>query len=369
MSNNQPIPFVCLPYLPLMSSHRISQWLILPVGQYTGPWISEIYKKRAEQLLKHFVWANGMAAKDIPIVVSAENGASGIVPDESDGRALQLAIDFASIDQSMVLPGDPLPRLLTTDNTELQKWPLSDDGYIAYPTGLMVRTTHGGWNLDQNDWKVPCPLDVYMPNVKVSLHDELATAIYETIQKGYADPANTTERRFTITLGWWAKSWRNSSSVSWEDRIVLLKTGFEALLDESSTPKASKLLRQLFESAAKHAGEEVKGLLWTQAEIPSRDHPFTTPTYQGTKVTDLEHWFLSFGSARNDIIHQGAAATLSYSEADSAYNGSFVMVGERVLREALKMQLELLGYGGLWKTGLDRAIHTAHAEFPEEVSG
>jgi hypothetical protein len=357
----------CLPYLPLGGAHQISDWLILPVGQYSGEWASGAYKARVEQLLRRFIWPNGTAITDIPIVVSANDGANGVIPNHPEGRALQLAINFAAIDEFMTSTGDKQGRMLTTDNAELHIWPLGEDGYIAYPTGMMVRTTWGGWNLDDSEdaWRVPAPMELFMPLIKVSFYDRLANSIYETVLRGDGDVSNVRERRLAVALGWLGKAWKNTPSISAEDRIIFLKTGFESLLDTSSTPIAAKQLRKLFEDAAAHAQEDLRGLLWSTAEIENRPHPFSGAKYQQIRVTDLEHWFLSFGSARNDVIHEGAAGNLEYSEAGSAYNGTLVMTAERVLRESIKMELELLGYGGLWKTGLERVLHEALSQIDE----
>lgn len=260
--------------------------------------------------------------------------------------------------------------MLTTDNAELHIWPLGADGYIAYPTGLMIRTTWGGWNLDDGEgvWRVPAPMELFMPLVKVSFYGRLANAIYETVMLGDGNPSKAAERRLATALGWLGKAWKNTPSISLEDRIVFLKTAFESLLDTSKTPMAAKRLRKLFEDAAAHAQEEVKGLLWSSAEAESRLHPFTGAQYQNVQVTDLEHWFLAFGSTRNDVIHDGAASTLTYDETGSAYNGSLVMTAERVLRESIKMQLELLGYRGLWKTGMERVLHETLSQINENDS-
>lgn len=366
--NETSTPLVCLPYLPLNGAYQIGKWLILPANQYSGDWVNDSYKARVDQLLGRFIWPNRTTITDIPIVVSAEDGANGVIPGQAEGRALQLALSFSAIDEFRTADGNAQGRTVTADNAELQIWPLGADGYIAYPTGSIARTLWGGWNLDDDmhAWRVPAPMELSMPLVKVSLYGRLASSIYETVQKGDGDTANVTERRVAVTLGWLSKAWKNTPSISEEDRIIFLKTGFESLLDTSSTPTAAKRLRKLFEDAAAHAREELKNLLWSAAETESRPHPFTEAGYQNVQVTDLEHWFLSFGSVRNSIIHDGAASTLAYEEANSAYNGSLVMTAERVLREAIKMQLELLGCGGLWKTGVDRVLHDALAQLEDK---
>lgn len=101
-------PLVCLPYLPLGGAHQVGEWLIVPLDQYSGTWESDVYKARTEQLLKRFIWPNGTTITDIPIVVSAKDGANGVVPDQAQGRALQLAINFAAIDEFLTSTGDRL---------------------------------------------------------------------------------------------------------------------------------------------------------------------------------------------------------------------------------------------------------------------
>ena len=73
-------------------------------------------------------------------------------------------------------------------------------------------------------------------------------------------------------------------------------------------------------------------------------------------MIDPEHWFLSFGVLRNSIIHEGLSLNTVYNVAGSAYNGEYVWVGERVFREAIKMKLETLGHGGLWRTDIARKV-------------
>jgi hypothetical protein len=73
-------------------------------------------------------------------------------------------------------------------------------------------------------------------------------------------------------------------------------------------------------------------------------------------TTDLQHWFLAFSNARNAVIHKGVVPKLRYRGARSRYNGHFVDVGERLLRESIKVSMVGLGYSNIWRSQLWRAI-------------
>jgi hypothetical protein len=71
---------------------------------------------------------------------------------------------------------------------------------------------------------------------------------------------------------------------------------------------------------------------------------------------------MSFGKARNHIIHGESSPTLHYDQKDSAYNGPFFWTAERLLREALVVTLGEFGYNELWRSHLYRAIQRTYVE-------
>jgi hypothetical protein len=79
-------------------------------------------------------------------------------------------------------------------------------------------------------------------------------------------------------------------------------------------------------------------------------------------LTDLEHWFMEFASARNSIIHNGIVPRLSYEEPDSAYNGQYVFTAEFLLRAVIKVSVSTLGYPDLWRSELWRIVKAAYDE-------
>lgn len=363
-----PSRLLCLPYLPLAAPIQVGDWLLINSQDFTGPWLDAKFEKRSKQLLERFVGLNSSPLNTPAIVVSAKHGANGEVPNQVEGAALQLALNFGFVGNNPYQSEDNYTwHMVTTDNTELQIWPIPSegDGWIAYPTGIVILTKHGGWNLDEAGWSVPCPLELHMPLASVSGDAATTQAIYEIAVKVNSDTENLPpldqERHILTAISWWSKSWRNTPSVSWADRVVILKTAFEALLGgESHTPKAAQLLRMLFEAAASKVEGKVEGLLWSTSETPTHTAlPHIKKQIKIDKLTDLEHWFIEFGNQRNKIIHEGITPSLTYQEGKSVYNGHLVLTADRVLREAVKLQLESLGYPGLWRSGTDRTLHDA----------
>ncbi len=77
------------------------------------------------------------------------------------------------------------------------------------------------------------------------------------------------------------------------------------------------------------------------------------------RITDLEHWFIEFGRARNTIIHAGGMPEFAYSHPKSAYNGPFTFTAEFLLRGVIKVLLSDLGYQDAWRGALWRDINAA----------
>ena len=80
---------------------------------------------------------------------------------------------------------------------------------------------------------------------------------------------------------------------------------------------------------------------------------------QSTLITDLEHWFIAFGDARNAIIHKGGLLELTYSGSNPDYNGPFVFTAEFLLRGVIKVLLSKLGYENAWRSERWRTIDAA----------
>jgi hypothetical protein len=116
------------------------------------------------------------------------------------------------------------------------------------------------------------------------------------------------------------------------------------------------MLRERFETTLIQPGEGIgiDGLLWSRSEAT-----FTRSWANGTRTAQLsafEHWFMAFADARNEILHHGSLAEHEYVRPGSPYVGRYVEVGDRVLREAIKVTIGLCGWPRVWRQrGLDRA--------------
>ena len=72
---------------------------------------------------------------------------------------------------------------------------------------------------------------------------ELLEAAYQVFVGKHDDVDAALARRVGIAVDWLAKAWRNTRSVRVEDRIVLLNTGFEALIGTSTTHRSARRLQ------------------------------------------------------------------------------------------------------------------------------
>lgn len=233
--------------------------------------------------------------------------------------------------------------------------PLEPAGGVALGRGLRAHVLTGGYNIFHPDFAVPPPLELHMP-VDMSLDDELLTALYETSMR--AQPGSR-ESAVQTAVRWVVKSWMNSASVSWYDRLVFLKIASEAQCATHWSADAAKLFVWLFANATNQEGDGsgTNELVW-QPNEPT----FPTTRKNGTvdTLSAFEHWYMAFADARNDIVHSGTTASLDYLEPGSPYEGSFVEVGDRVMREAIKVELGELRYPVVWRrhTSLARASYT-----------
>jgi len=332
-------PFlISAPFLPLDEFIDVGPWRIGPLDVYTGPWLTDGFEQVSRTFLGSFRLANGEALTNPSIIVHTDTGADGTLPDESERRALALGIGFATIDANRYWEPDPGDEwsTATSDNADIWIQPIDQEHRrIAIERGLRVRVLAGGYRLEAG-FTVQAPIEIHMPR-RVQLDGEMAVAIRELA----ISPPGGHEReaeQVLVAINWLLKSWRNTQSVSWEDRVVLLKTAFEALLGKSRTYAAMPLLVELFKAAEQHLVDT----LWVSDE-PTVERQAGGNAYI---VTMLEHWYGAFADARNAIVHSGTtgAAVLCYDEPDSPYCGPFPEIGDRVLREAITARLASLGF-------------------------
>lgn len=95
-----------------------------------------------------------------------------------------------------------------------------------------------------------------------------------------------------------------------------------------------------------------------QVDIPIRGTPH--------QVTDLQHWLHRFGDARNEIIHEGTVPPLVVADGTN-YDGPLFNIGERLLRESIKVSMIELGFTDLWRPRLTRLLARTIRDQMEEA--
>jgi len=358
------------PYLHVRKPIAICDWEIGPLDAFADRWADDNFKKQSEAFLGKFVDEKGEPIEHPSIVCRRNAKIDGTPPTPEELEALASAIDFAFLD------GNPrnLPQtqanawaVLTSDSTEFFVWPIDvDQGNVVVTTGLMVRMRNTGYRIDDDELIIRPPLDLHVSLGSHSADEMCLEAVYKTVLSSATSPgANKNADRIKVAIGWLSKAWRNTASVHFPERVVFLKTAFEALTATSSSARSAASLRSLFEAIPDTQPGYTEQLVWSPAETPV--HEWKWKDRNGTEhtdyVTELEHWFMSFAQARNDIIHQGASPSLEYTGPAAAYHGHFVFTAEFLLRGVVKVMLGPFGYPDLWRSEVWRAVKAAVEEW------
>jgi hypothetical protein len=314
----------------------------------------------AERFLASFRDTAGQPIEKPSVLARIDNGADGMPPTHDEFAALQLAIGFAVVDQNPYWSAESQYdgwRVATTDNADLWVQPLNlDEGWIALGRGARVAVTGGGLNLNDEDFFVPAPLELHLP-FGLRLDAELLDANYRTL---LAPPSEHAETAATIrvALRWLLKSWQNTKSISWDDRLVFVKVATEALTGEERNVESAKRLERLFAAAQDQPGEGlgIEDLLWSPGEsLVERRWQTRGGEERSQQVSQFVHWCCALGDARNALVHGEDGTDLEYHQPGSLYEGPFVELADRVVREAICVLLGECGYPAVWRRGLTRA--------------
>jgi len=363
-------PVACLvPYLPLSTPLVFSGWWLGPLESFGGPWLSTEFEQSVRRLAEVFRDPAGQPLRRPSILVSEVDGADGAPPSREALRCLQLAIAFATIQQNVYWSSDDRHdgwRVATSDNAMLWVQPLDlVDHRIALGRGSRVQSTAGGYKLTDEGFLIPPPLELHLP-FYITLDAELLEALYTVLMQ---PPAGTEHvvSSIAVAVSWLIKSWQNTPSITWEDRLVFVKVATEALTGKERSHESAAALLEIFRSTPDQRGAGVGGscLLWQP------DEPLLTRTYTkngrptASEVTQMEHWACALGDARNAVVHGEADIEHMYHEANSPYAGPFVEIGDRVVREAITVILGALGYPRVWRRGIARASFAAYEHLLE----
>ena len=297
---------------------RFADWELGPVQAFEDRWLDPQFKFRAEAFLQKFVGPHDDKPLRAPALLCRKGTElDGEEPSNEEFKALQLSIAFTFLDGNPRY--DPESQqggsaVITSDNTELYGWPVDlEKGHVTQSTGLLVRTT--SYWVDSPTLIVKPPLDLHMPTVTSSPDPLLLAGIYETVLKSLRSPReNRTANQVRLAVEWLEKAWRNTATVLYPERLVFLKTAFEAITGTSTNWRSARRLRDIFEALSDTTERDSKILVWSPEE--EAVHPQTwidkCGRSQTSLITDLEAWFMAFGKARNSIIHEGEVSGIMY---------------------------------------------------------
>jgi len=362
------------PYLPLSSVVTFADWEIGPVKAFEGRWSDARFESQAKAFLAKFVDGVGSSIKNPSILCRQGRAIDGSLPSTQEIDALEHAIPFGFLDQNPRHGPETEGQgwaVVTADNTDVYFWPIDvEAGYVTVRTGMMVQTLGGGYRIDDPELTIRPPLDLHLSLGVQRADSATLEALYRTALSSVSQPgANVTADRLRVAIGWLIKAWRNTSTVHWSERIVFLKTAFEAITATEKSHISAQLLRDLFRAVPDTAPTDSELLIWSPAETASRARQWTDRggNVHVDQLTDLEHWFMEFAAARNSIIHNGITPSLNYNQPNSAYNGHMVFTAEFLLRAVVKVSLANLGYNDLWRSQLWRIVKAAYEKLAAET--
>jgi hypothetical protein len=323
------------PAVQLARNLELGEWIV-GVPDQTVAWRPEPFRELATKLLEA---SEPKEFKKPALVWHRERGFDGTHPSDDVAKAIQAAVRFALLDDNDQVRRDlhAARYLATSENGVFYRQPIDESSRsVAHETGGAIkRTLIGGWKIGERPVSLPDATQAIDRPVPVSR--SLATAVYTAVVS-----QNQADQTLATAVEWHAIALANPHAVRWQQRIVALKTGFEALFGESKSAHCAAALRKLFEhTAGPHSNLfPWGGCLWSPAERV--DLPRQYKKKPG-KRSELEDWFMAFADVRNAIIHEGRILTDTYQAPAerplSRYAGEFFWKAERILREAIKARL------------------------------
>lgn len=367
-ATGEPLYLTFLPYLTMSGPVAFGGWWLGRVDDFEGNWASARFRDLSLGLLAAFQDADGKPVARPALLARAKDGATGDLPEHSTFQALQRAIHFGSLVRNPYwAPGNSNEgwSTSTSDNSDIVAWPIDiTDGRVTKTRGAIVRIKDGGYTIG-DELKIRAPLELHLPSPH-SMDDEILSGTYEVLMNE-ALGDRSLAHRIGVSIDWLAHAWRNSRSITFENRIVMLKTAFDALSGTGETYRAAAWLEATFKGLEQDNvdDEDFEELLWSPSEKPRLVRTWSKGK-KSEKCTDLVHWFHAFADVRNEIVHEGRASNLSYEMEESAYQGPLSDIGERLLRETIRVCLRSFGFDDLWQPHKHRMLKRA---FEEAKSG
>lgn len=353
MSKSSNPFFSFFPALPLSKTLHLGEWCI-GTPDPKVPWRSPRFEQLARTHLNAFA-KEGF--KNGALMWHRERGFDGSMPEPQVWAAIRATMCFVALDANDHLFHDPnaVHYIVTSENAELYTQPIDEEkAYITHHEGgLLKHVLSAGWKIGEETAALPDAVVAVLQPVIPS--QRLATALFTAL----LDSSNPTNRRIGVALEWHRFALSNPTVVSWSQRLISLKTGFEAISGKSKSHECARSLRNLFEDTMRAHREHLPwaGILWSPRERTDLARTWMQNGRPHNVVrSELEDWFMALGEGRNEIIHEGTLTTHVYEAPPerplSRYAGPLFWTADRVLREAVKA---LLGADVLLCAQLKRA--------------
>jgi len=209
----------------------------------------------------------------------------------------------------------------TSDNAALYGHRIDPEGYVAVDYGAIVTALTGGIRIGEPTHAIHPPSELALPLLGPQPDESYADALFKCL-------THNTEaaRRLGTAIDWLDLAWRNTTSTSFETRVVLLKFGFEVLLDAGDKWMHQ---RQALSALLPDTGRRRRRRVWTHQ---GKQHAQT--------MSDLEWWFSNFTWLRNAIAH-GERVSASDHRWGRTYH---IWVAEARLRRAIKHTVAERGF-------------------------
>ncbi len=351
---SHPFLLFC-PYLPMNTKITFADWELGSLRCFEDRWANPEFKSQTTRFLSKFVGPDNEPIANPALLCRKDEQLDGQQPPENEFEALRLSLPFAFVDSNPRYDKGQWWQYVTADNAELYGWPIDvEEGHVTLSRGFLVSVITGGYTISDPKLVLRPPLDLQMTGRSADADPAVLTSIYETVLKSLSCPgANRTADQVRVAVTWFEKAWLNSVTLHSPERLVFLKTAFEALTGESDKPthaeESARRLRKIFEKVPDATEEHSEVLLWSPAEQGQTRHSQRWVT-NGKCKTDLETWFLEFSNVRNAIIHDGEIeqAELRYPRPTNEYepityradyHGPFFHTAEYLLRGAIKVLL------------------------------
>ncbi len=189
------------------------------------------------------------------------------------------------------------------------------------------------------------PAEMPFPFLARDPDADVADAVFKVLRSS-SDAA----RRVRLAVDWLDLAWRNSPSTSQRMRMVMLKSGFEVLLDVGESLAAQR--------------DELDEMLVTRGRWRMRPDVNLNGQPRPQMMSDLGWWFTKFTYLRNAIAHGDPIPNGRYR-----FGGQWhLWVAEVRLREAIKEIVAREGYPLIrldsWERAMQRAFEAARAQWP-----